>query len=646
MAGDNPTLGDSPSPTRSVNGDGAPRLRRRLAVERPGKVLWIVAVVSLALHVALAATTYHRAIGTVDPSMLDAPHRPLRVRQARFDTGYDPLARPERAEAQTDAGPSLAEVSASLLAEADAAPAEAPIEQEVEQELRDYDEPMPEPEVDAFAETMPAFAMADDVWQAMVSETPEALRYQSDDDDVAGAGATGDGDMAGGGGAGEAQRMLAGGGVPDVGLESTRFDGEGGGAGGGGGLAMPDASGPSVEAGTALDDQLLEMPLLGPELDFAGMALEDTTRLHVPEHLDHDFAYYVTRFDGDAADRGYFRVDIVPRQSLRRLQTMSKDVIFLLDLSSTTAQRWAGELAGGIRQSLSTLHRDDRFNIVLLADQIAFFSGGGPLEATQEHLEEAREFLDQIESARQPLSRISGARSAERFRQRLLYHIPEGRADLEAALSRLLVRDADAERVYNLVLISEGRPTDGVIEPRELINLITRDNAGLASIYAVGIGSDVDRTLLEFLAYRNRGYCLYVDRRGASAGKIRELASRIRYPLVRGLRVHVAGSQLDEVYPMLLPNVHQGERLSVYGRYDAPEAFTMRVTGRNMGKPVDFTFARNLALAPQADGQVRRDWAFWKLHHLYSEILRDGETGELLEQVNRLRRQYDLQTLY
>ena len=68
--------------------------------------------------------------------------------------------------------------------------------------------------------------------------------------------------------------------------------------------------------------------------------------------------------------------------------------------------------------------------------------------------------------------------------------------------------------------------------------------------------------------------------------------------------------------------------------------------GRGADGPVDFTFNRDLERAPIGDRAIARDWAFWKLHHLYSEVLRRGETPGLQRQIDELGERYDLKTLY
>ena len=43
---------------------------------------------------------------------------------------------------------------------------------------------------------------------------------------------------------------------------------------------------------------------------------------------------------------------------------------------------------------------------------------------------------------------------------------------------------------------------------------------------------------------------------------------------------------------------------------------------------------------------IATQWAFWKLHDVYSLIIREGEQDALLDQVKELRKKYGLKTLY
>ena len=48
----------------------------------------------------------------------------------------------------------------------------------------------------------------------------------------------------------------------------------------------------------------------------------------------------------------------------------------------------------------------------------------------------------------------------------------------------------------------------------------------------------------------------------------------------------------------------------------------------------------------QGPESIAMDWAFWKLHQLYSEVIRQGATPELQEQMNQIKRDYGLKIAY
>jgi len=355
--------------------------------------------------------------------------------------------------------------------------------------------------------------------------------------------------------------------------------------------------------------------------DYAESALEATTRLDVPEHLDHDFDYHLTVYH---APRGpdYFRVDITGRRSLSRLHTMAKDVIFLVDTSGSVSQAWVDAATAGIRDALSGLGQRDRFNIVLFDEQPRFFSPQRIRPVDEQALVEARAFLADTQS--------------------------RGYTDVNHALSRLLVRDVAEDRVYSLVLLSDGKPTRGVMDTRELIEHITRDNDLNAGIYCIGIGASQNRTLLDFLAYRNRGYSLFVQRSSDTATVIRDLVSRIRYPILKQVSLDALGVGVTDVVPQTLPDVHQGQRAVVYGRFDrrSSSELTMRVQGWNHGQAYDFTFQRHLVRAEMGTDQIARGWGFQKLHHLYGEMLHAEDPKRVQKEIEALKRRYRLKSVY
>ena len=124
---------------------------------------------------------------------------------------------------------------------------------------------------------------------------------------------------------------------------------------------------------------------------------------------------------------GYFRVDITGRRSLNQLATMPKDVVYVIDTSGSVTQAWVDAALTGIKDALGSLNKSDRFNIVLFKESPVFFHPDRIQLATHKTVAEAEQFLTKTKSG--------------------------GYTDINRALNRLLVRDTERERVYELILI-------------------------------------------------------------------------------------------------------------------------------------------------------------------------------------------------
>ncbi|MBI1336613.1 MAG: VWA domain-containing protein [Phycisphaera sp.] len=583
--------------------------RKTGPVVRGGASLFVwCALLSVLVHAGVALGLYHESLGQLDMSRLNRALGPMRIWRSNDDAVVDDL--PGAGETG-DKPNTLQEISRTLLEATLATPPTIDQTTVTAQPPRAVDTTPP--------------PGADDLLYAPPVALPESVRAQLHAQpelafDPVGTGGTGtQGASSGdgtGSGADEAQRLLAG-----SGLTATA-------------IAPPTQTTPIAldRVGPISDSPLVNAPLQPPEVDFSKLALDQTKQLDIPEHLDDDFDYTVTTYVPQAQrtfwgtvvepedKRGYFRVDIEPKRSLRRLAAMPKDVVFIIDTSGSVSQAWVDRVLTGVRNGLATLNTGDRFNIMFFKENPVLLSTKGVVEFNEANLTKAGEFLSNATSS--------------------------GFTDVNAAISRLLVRDVSVQRVYDLVLISDGVPTRGVMDTRDLINLITRDNDLSASIYCLGVGSRQNKQLLEFLAYRNKGFCEFVGKPEDTPNALADLFSKLRYPILKNIDLEVVGLNKDEIYPSHLPDTHQGQRLSIFGRFDQTKSFTMRLHGYNGSKQADFTFTRDLADAVAGDKNIATSWGFWKLHHLYSEMIRTNDGEAIKEQIRELRKRYDLKTVY
>ncbi|MEM6856111.1 MAG: VWA domain-containing protein, partial [Planctomycetota bacterium] len=445
--------------------------RPGLATRAPRLMLLVGLVLSVGAHFGMGIVMQDRTLGQFDPSLLAEDDLPVRVKRAKFDQitgqasdeGRGDQPEPESAE-------SLAE---TLMRDVETATSEV---FDPELELREVPEPLPRPESAAAPSATDVLDL-----DALLSNTfaePEELVFEdspaSSNPRAVGPGGTRlSRDLL-------AQLSAADGGLPALG--GGPGNGFGGGAdvgraGGAGAGFGPGAGGPgasTASAGSAMDG--------GLGLDFMEFGAIDPQDFEPPERLDDDFDYRISRMD-TPGDEGYFRVEITGKRSLRKLATMPKDVVFMVDTSRSIPQKTIEQITGAIRQSIRTMNDDDRFNLVFFSDQVRTFAGD-PVPTTRENLEMADRWMRNVRA--------------------------RGQTDVNLALRQLLKRDLEPGRVYELILISDGNPTLGVLDTRELINIITRENDLAASIYCVGIGRDQDNRLLDFLAYRNKGFSVSI----------------------------------------------------------------------------------------------------------------------------------------
>ena len=587
------------------------------SAKAPRLMLALGLLLSVAVHLGLAYTLKDQTFGQYDPAALSDDDLPVRIKRAKFDQIVRPAGQDAAGQDPGDSPPDADQLAEAMMQEVETQTPE-PLVPELE--LRSVPEPTRSPEPPS-APPSTADLGLDELLGTFIDEPAQPQLVEAEQFDVAGGtpdgGALGadlldqlavaDGGLPAGGGtgigAGPGPRGLATGGGADAGYGPGRTTR--------GGQGTTTTGGGVGEGGMG-----------GAGLDFLGIADIEPADFEPPERLDNDFDYRVTRFEVPGAGEdwpGYFRVQVTGKRSLRKLETMPKDVVFMVDTSRSIRDRTIQQIVEGIKQSIRTLNDQDRFNLVFFNDQVSFLADE-PVPATFDQLEYADRWMRNIRA--------------------------RGQTDVNLALRQLLRRDIEPGRIYELILISDGRPTLGVLDTRELINLITRENDLAASIYCVGIGRGQDNRLLDFLAYRNKGFSISIDSRGDIALELVGLMSRLRYPIIQDIQVRFAGQGMDQIYPLTLPNVHQGESFAIYGRYDRPGPFTVQITGRSAGKPTDLTFRADLADAVVGETDVATGWAFWKLHHLYSEIIRLGEREDLLQEIRTLRERYRLETLY
>ena len=376
-----------------------------------------------------------------------------------------------------------------------------------------------------------------------------------------------------------------------------------------------------IEFEPVVPEQPEGLPELPIETEMARQPVQDDVRNESKyEFLDDMLAIELTTYEESPDEPGFFRLRIVPREDAP-LDVLPKDVTFVIDASNSIMQRKLDLTARGIRDAVMRLRPEDRFNVVVFRDNPTYFRQT-LTPATPEAKAGAMDFLETVES--------------------------RGETDVYNAI-RPVIQESPREGAPSIVVVaSDGRPTTGVMDGRDIINALTDENTSRNAVYAFGGGRTVNRFLLDLLAYRNKGMSRVAQDMNDIDTALPQFVSEFSDPILVQLQSDYGQIPTDSVFPREVPDFYLGRAVTVYGRYerDVHDNFVMRLKGHAGGREKEVVFKADLDEAPEGDAAIARNWAFQKVYYLIGEICRVGETPELINELRALSQKYNIETSY
>ena len=241
-------------------------------------------------------------------------------------------------------------------------------------------------------------------------------------------------------------------------------------------------------------------------------------------------------------DRQHFLLQIEPPARVTEGAIPPRDYVMVLDVSGSmngfplaTAKNLLDRLVSGLKPG-------DTFNV------LCFASGSGlmaeqPLAATPENLRRARNFIETQHAG--------------------------GGTELEAALQRALALPGGDDRSRSILLI-----TDGYVTADERVSSLVRSHIGNANLFAFGIGSSVNRNLIESVARAGGGEPVVVTRSSEASIAAEKFLDAVSRPVLAKVRIEAIGVDLTNLEPDPHPDVFASRPLLING------TFTGKIDGR------------------------------------------------------------------
>ncbi|OGC43010.1 hypothetical protein A2548_06975, partial [candidate division WOR-1 bacterium RIFOXYD2_FULL_41_8] len=342
---------------------------------------------------------------------------------------------------------------------------------------------------------------------------------------------------------------------------------------------------------------------------------------------DKNFVLYYTVSDQDIglslqtyqqnSEDGYFMMLLSPGQL--KSKASAKDLIFVLDTSGSMSGEKIRQAKEALRFCLSKLNSDDRFSVIGFETNINIYKQS-LVSANDNNINKALEFVDQFEAS--------------------------GGTNINEALVKALGMIKWSTRPRMIVFLTDGEPTEGVTEMKDIIANVKNANKNKARLFVFGVGDDVNTHLLDKIAEDNRGACEYVDPGEDIEKSVSTFYSKINEPVLADIKLDFGGIRIYDLQPRVFPDIFKGTQLVLLGRYNGDGNRKITLTGYVNGRKKQFFYEAKFTREDSSNNFIPRLWATRKIGYLTSEIRLRGEKKELIDEIIKLSKKHGIMTEY
>lgn len=336
---------------------------------------------------------------------------------------------------------------------------------------------------------------------------------------------------------------------------------------------------------------------------------------------DADFGLDLLSHRKKGEKDGWFMLMVSPRRDAADERILKKSVVFALDTSGSMAGAKIAQARDALRFFVRSLRPQDRFNVVPFSTEPQPFFPGC-VDASPDNVAIALDKIAAIEA--------------------------RGGTNIAGALRATLAGAERGEHVAIAVLLTDGKPTVEETDPNKVIATARDANAAKARIFVFGVGHDVDTHLLDTIAADSGGTRDYVREGEDIEEKTGALLTKLESPAMTDVALAIDGLATSQLVPARLPDLFRGGRLVVLGRYADSGHRAVRLSGTVGGVRREYVYEADFADEGRDFGHdfVPKLWAERRVATLLDAIRLNGAASELVEEVQRLGREYGVVTPY
>lgn len=310
----------------------------------------------------------------------------------------------------------------------------------------------------------------------------------------------------------------------------------------------------------------------------------------------------------------FFLAVVEPPKAIAPAQINPREYVFVVDISGSMHGHPLNTAKVLLRNLIGNLRPTDTFNVLLFSGSSQMLSPT-PVPATRANIERAIDTIDRSRGG--------------------------GSTEIVPALKRIAALPKAADVARSVIVV-----TDGYVTVENEVFALIRKNLGNSNVFAFGIGSSVNRHLIEGIARAGQGEPFIVTKPEFAAAQAERLRKMIDAPVLTSLRARFDGLEVYDVEPASLeelPDVLGGRPVVIRGKWRGEPRGQLVLEGQAaIGSHVDVV----PVAAPDAQATALRHlWARSRIQQLSDQEALEGGSGQR-EAITALGLRYSLLTQY
>ena len=311
-------------------------------------------------------------------------------------------------------------------------------------------------------------------------------------------------------------------------------------------------------------------------------------------------------------DDGFFALLLAPE--IETDSQVARDIILVLDTSGSMEGEKIEQARDAARFVLQRLGQNDRFGIVSYASAVRVFGEG-------------------LHPASEAAAGIDFVEGRGAF----------GSTNISGAL-RIAFDLAEGDRPATILFLTDGLPTVGLEDPRDILNLARDANPGRTQLFAFGVGFDVNTLLLDSLSREFVGTSHYVTPQERVDEEVSRLFERISSPVLTDVEIEIEGGDVTALAPRITTGIFAGTQTLLTGRYANPGNIVVRVSGNTDSGRETFTYELSLPERALGDPTIAQLWAQQRVADLLTELRLEGSRPALIEEIVEVATRFGIVT--